>query len=304
MRFSSNINAKLYILLESLLLHSLRFIRSQRSISKQIPKSHQLINSSEKFKDLGDISIVITTFEDRFFEFTIPLITNLRTEIKIPIFVIVNGNYYKKVDNYQLQEFIKALGDFTDIYPTAYSNFHGCAELWNTGIVNSDCENILIFNDDIHIYPRLFKQQIKSIKESISEHGLVTINRSFSHFGVSLKCIEEVGFFDEHFLGIGEEDRDYFFRYEIRYSKKPKNFYSEAFYHFGDEASEQEVLKTPGGKYSLFNTNIKEEFYNYDANGKINGRYEVPVKRVKNFIDPRPLWRFRRFNYKRLKIGD
>ena len=43
----------------------------------------------------SDLSIIISTFEMRFFEFTIPLISMLRKETSLPIFVMINGNYEK-----------------------------------------------------------------------------------------------------------------------------------------------------------------------------------------------------------------
>jgi hypothetical protein len=293
--------ARIYIFFENLLLYSLKFLRSKRSVFRKLDKNTKYYATfSESSKEIDDLSIIITTFEARFFEYTIPLITALRTEINLPIFVIINGSYTKKKDNYKLQKFINELGKFSNIYPTAFSNFHGCAELWNTGIVSADAEHFLILNDDIHIYPKLIKNKLAFIRELIIQNGLVTFNRSFSHFGISSKCIEEVGFFDEHFLGIGEEDRDYFYRYESRYLRKPHNFSTDIFYNFGDESRDNEIKKNPIGKYSLFNTTIQQELYSREPEGTIQGRYEFPVKRLNEYLDPRPLWKFRRTNYKRL----
>jgi len=296
------VKARIYTFIEGLLLSSLKFLRSKRSIVRKLEentKFHEtFLESSNK---IDDLSIIITTFEARFFEYTIPLITALRTEINLPIFVIINGNYTKEKNNYMLQKFINELGKFSNIYPTAFSNFHGCAELWNTGIITADSEYFLILNDDIHVYPKLIKNKLVLIKELIIQNELVTINRSFSHFGISRKCIEEVGFFDEHFIGIGEEDRDYFYRYESRYLRKPYNFSTDIFYNFGDESRDNEVQSNLEGKYSRFNTIIQQKFYSNEPEGTIQGRYEFPVKRLNKFLDPRPLWKFRRINYRRLR---
>ena len=72
-----------------------------------------ITTTPENHNEIDDLSIIITTFEARFFEFTIPLIAALRTEINLPIFVIINGNYMKEKDNYLLQEFIKELGKYS-----------------------------------------------------------------------------------------------------------------------------------------------------------------------------------------------
>ena len=301
MRKFTPIKARVYIFFENLLLYSLKLLRSKRSIVRQLDKNTKNGTTfSDISREIDDLSIIITTFEARFFEYTIPLITAIRSEVNLPIFVIINGSYSKNKNNYMLQEFLKELGKFTNIYPTAFSNFHGCAEMWNTGIVNADSDYFIILNDDIYVYPKLIKSKLAFIRELVSQNGLVTFNRSFSHFGISSKCIDEVGFFDEHFLGIGEEDRDYFHRYESRYLRKPHNLSTDIFYNFGDESRDNEIEKNSIGKYSLFNTIIQQKFYSTESEGTIQGRYEFPVKRLNEFLNPRPLWKFRRSNYRRL----
>ena len=293
--------AKIYTCIQHLLLYLLRLFRSKRRIH-YVNKTdqHGKISYSQDFSEQDNYSIIITTFEVRFFDYTIPLIISLRTEIAAPIFVVINGNYNRSKNNVALQEFIIELGKFRDIYPITFSNFHGCSELWNTGIVHADSDYFLILNDDIHVYPKLLKNSIESIKQLIEQHKLVTINRSFSHFGISSKCIEEVGFFDEHFLGIGEEDRDYFYRYESNYSKKPFNLSSDAFYNLSDQSRDNSIKKISEGKYSHFNSVIQQEFNSIEPDGHIQGRYDFPVKRIKAFNNPRPLWGFRKLNYKKL----
>ena len=297
----TKIKAKIYLGIQTFLLYLLQSLRKKRSVHYTIEKDlKRFANESVEFQETDDVSIIITTFEARFFEYTIPLITAIRSELNTPIFVIINGNFTKTVSNFKLQKFVHELGKFTDIYPTAFSKFHGCSELWNTGIVNADSDYFLIFNDDIHVYPKNLKAILPKLRQLISQNGLVTINRSFSHFGLSQNCIEEVGFFDEHFLGIGEEDRDYFYRYELKYRNKPYNLSTDAFYNFGDESGDNSVQKIPNGKYSLFNTTIQQEIYASDPESPIQGRYDFPVKRIKPFVNPRPLWSFRRDNYRRL----
>jgi len=297
----TKIKAKIYSNIQMFLLYLLKSLRKKRSIHNTIEMDlERFANASAEFHEIEGISIIITTFEARFFEYTIPLITAIRSELDTPIFVIINGNFKKTVNNFKLQKFITELGKFTDIYPTAFSKFHGCSELWNTGIVNADSDYFLIFNDDIHVYPKNLKAIFPILRQLMSQNGLVTINRSFSHFGLSQNCIEEVGFFDEHFLGMGEEDRDYFYRYESKYRNKPYNLSTDAFYNFGDESRDNSVKKIPNGKYSSFNTTIQQEFYSSDPESPIQGRYDFPVKRIKSFVDPRPLWKFRKLNYRKL----
>jgi hypothetical protein len=300
-RAITKFRAKIYAYIQYFLLYLLRLLRSKRRIHNVTEaNNHGEVSASQASFKQDNISIIITTFEARFFHYTIPLIISLRTAITTPIFVVINGNYNGSNNNTALQEFIMELGKFRDIYPIAFSNFHGCSELWNTGIVHADSEYFLILNDDIHVYPKLLKNSVEFIKQLIEQHKLVTINRSFSHFGISSKCIEEVGFFDEHFLGIGEEDRDYFYRYESNYSKEPFNLLSDAFYNLSDQSRDNSIKKISDGKYSYFNSTIQQELYSIEPEGHIQGRYDFPVKRIKAFKNPRPLWEFRKINYKKL----
>lgn len=300
MNIATKIRSRIYTALLDLLLLTIKWLRMKRSISMIDIDEKSKATYHDNLEKQLDLSIVITTFEARFFDYTLPLISKIRSVTNTPIFVIINGNFKNDITEKKLQFFIKELGSFSNIYPTTLLNFHGCAELWNIGITNSDTEYFLVLNDDIHIFQDIFKNFLTKIGNALDNHQLITINRSFSHFGISRKCISDVGFFDEHYLGIGEEDRDYFYRFEATYGRKPFNISTEAFYNFGDQSRDENVKPASGGKYSAFNSKIKEDFYVPDPNGLITGRYESPMKRVKVFINPRPIWTFRKMNYNKL----
>jgi hypothetical protein len=305
MNLLTRMRACVYSVIINFLFKSVKFMRSRRKISKQIRKTSAISHLVPLTQsNRSDFSIIIVTFEARFFEFTLPLITTLRSVTDIPIFVIVNGNFKKGFSNYNLQIFLEKLLVFSNIYPTVFSNFRGCAELWNTGIVNADSEYNLILNDDIHVFPKQFNAFISTLCELLQNHHLVRINRSFSHFGITRQCIQDVGFFDEHFLGMGEEDRDYIFRYETCFKKKHLNLTTEVFLNISDESRDEAVTRVQSDdytrKYSMFNSKIFQEFYEPDSNSTITGVYDVPMRRKTDFIDPRPLWKFRISNRDKL----
>jgi hypothetical protein len=303
MNFLTRIRNSVYTFTINALLSSVKFLRSKRRISKQIEKISMINNLSTQSPQL-DFSIIIVTFEARFFEFTIPLITTLRSVSNAPIFVMVNGNFEKKFNNHKLQEFLEKLVVFPDIYPSVFSNFRGCAELWNTGIINADSEYNLILNDDIHVFPEHLNYILNTLCESLQNNHLVTINRSFSHFGITRKCIQEVGFFDEHFLGIGEEDRDYVFRFESRFKKSHFNLPTEVFLNISDKSRDNAITGINASnftsKYSMFNFKMFQELYEADPTSSVKGVYDLPMNRKNEFVDPRPVWKFRGSNYGRL----
>jgi len=278
-----------------------RLLRSKRRISEQIEKISVTKNLYPPQSLKLDFSIIIVTFEARFFEFTIPLISTLRSVCNAPIFVMINGNFEKNFSNYKLQEFLEKLVVFPNIYPSVFSNFRGCAELWNTGIVNADSEYNLILNDDIHVFPEHLNYIVSTLCESLQKNHLVTINRSFSHFGITRQCVQEIGFFDEHFLGIGEEDRDYIFRYEAKFKKSHFNLSTEVFLNISDKSRDNAITSIDSSnytsKYSMFNLKMFQELYKPDSSSTIKGAYDLPMTRKNEFVDPRPVWKFRRNNY-------
>ena len=300
MTLATKVRSKIYSALIDSLLFTIKWLRTKRSIHMidiETSKKQTFHNSLEIVPNL---SIVITTFEVRFFDYTLPLISKIRSVTSNPVIVVINGSFKGGINENKLRLFISELGKFSGIYPTTLLNFHGCAELWNIGITNSDTEYFLILNDDIHIFPEIFKDFLAYVSSALDKHQLVTINRSFSHFCISRKCISDVGFFDEHFLGIGDEDRDYFFRFETTYGRKPFNIRTDAFFNFSDPSRDENVKPSSAGKYSAFNAKIKEDFYVSDPKGLVAGRYDSPMKRIKTFIDPRPIWKFRTENYRKL----
>lgn len=294
--------SQIYDILIKLLLNLIKFVRGKRRISQNaIEKSWRKNSNVFVGSSKRDFSIVIVTFEARFFEFALPLISTIRSVSSDPIFVMINGSFTKKPNLPNLKNFLNQIVKFDNIFPTVFFSFRGCAELWNTGIINSDSQYNLILNDDIHIFPLHFNSLVEELCTRLDEHHLVTINRSFGHFGITRKCIDVVGFFDEHFLGISEEDRDYVFRYESKFRKLPPSLASETFLNISDD-SRDEMIKNIGGndftkKYSFFNHEMYKDLYEVDENSKLKGVYELPMTRKKEFIDPRPLWKFRQNHY-------
>jgi hypothetical protein len=302
MNIGTKLRSNIYNVLIKYLLNLLKFVRGKRRIANNVIEKSWPVDLDKILKySKKDFSIIIVTFEARFFEFALPLITTIRSVSSDPIFVVINGSFTKKLNVTNLQKFLYEIVKFENIYPTVFSNFRGCAELWNTGIINSDSKYNLILNDDIHIFPHHFNSLVVELCSLLDEHHLVTINRSFGHFGISKKCIEAVGFFDEHFLGISEEDRDYVYRYESKFRKLPPSLASETFLNISDD-SRDEMIRSMGGnkftkKYSFFNHEVYKDLYEVDQNSELRGVYDLPMKRRSEFINPRPLWKFRKDNY-------
>jgi hypothetical protein len=80
------------------------------------------------------------------------------------------------------------------------------SKLWNLLILNSSCEKILILNDDLMI-STAFRKNLSC--SGVLDEEVALINRSWSHFIISKKIIRKIGWFDQRFPGVGNEDEDY-----------------------------------------------------------------------------------------------
>ena len=80
------------------------------------------------------------------------------------------------------------------------------AKLWNQLVLRTPTEKAIILNDDLTLSP-LFRRELES--SSLLDNDIGLINSSWSHFLISRSIIENIGWFDERFPGVGNEDEDY-----------------------------------------------------------------------------------------------
>lgn len=226
-----------------------------------------LRNSSVKYKTsntrhtldlkfgLSDLSISIATFEDRFFAHALPLIEQIRRECDVPIVLVINGNLDRAINPILLSNFISAAVKFGNVFPVTFHTFHGCAKLWNTGILHGDREITLVLNDDIGIIPGELFSHLVQIVNLTEQSGLIKINESWSHFAISKQLINKLGWFDERFLGIGEEDGDYQLRFHEFFGSHVRSERVMSFVNLVDPSRDSSVARGVG-KYSLFNRSL------------------------------------------------
>lgn len=200
----------------------------------------------------ADFGIVIVTFELRQSERAIPLLKQIRLSgISAPIALVVNGNFNGGYDSDLRQKLFQELADIPNVYLTMTRKFHGLSHNWNLGIRLLGCKSTLVLNDDIWIDLGSFKAEVSRIRALGMDSPLTTINRSFSHFLIDDSALNSVGWFDERFVGIGEEDGDYYLRYCDYYNKPPLDVHTNAVVHFNDANSGSEIKGVT--KYSLAN---------------------------------------------------
>lgn len=247
---------------------------------------------------LDKISIGITTFEHRFNEYFVPLLLKIREYDKdTEIIVAVNGEHNRDFGEDYRKRILEFLSSQRNVYPVFFPRFRGLSKLWNTIIINATYNHILILNDDIMITKR---NTIENVQKNIQRNGgkSFVINKSWSHFVVSREEIDELGYFDERLLGIGEEDGDLTWRYIQRYGRPISNFSIRGLENYADETVHSykpiNIKCHSGTKYSLFNREFMfEQKYKSDPKG-IKGIFEHPVNINDEGPDQYPNERFYR----------
>lgn len=239
-----------------------------------------------------DCGIVITTFEKRFFSSALPLIQQLRDSgIDYPILVVINGNLDGNHNLDLRQKFISELAKFTNLGVATNFQFSGISRHWNLGIQLLGTESVACFSDDL-IVSRHFKSELESVFESVKVAGLITIE-GFAAFVITRNLIDEIGWFDERFLGFGEEDGDYVWRYIKRFKKDPPRFKSFSLIHQNLQSRGDEVAGV--SKYSLFNLAWRKTKYVENSEG-IFGCFTRPQIQKVSDMDYYPMETFRRKN--------
>ena len=198
-------------------------------------------------------SIVISTFEKRYFQFTLPLLKAIRSTTSIPVTIVINGNFDTPRDSETYREFVIASQAHANVSLVTFNSFRGWSSLLNAGILHADSETSIVLNDDIFLNPIGFATELEAVIRLVNLENLVLLNNSWSHFAINRKCLESVGFFDENFLGIGQEDGDYAFRFKTIFGKEVPYIKVTSMLNFVDTTRDNAIAVT-NGKYSLFNS--------------------------------------------------
>jgi predicted glycosyltransferase involved in capsule biosynthesis len=148
--------------------------------------------------------------------------------------------------------------------------------MWNTALIASDSDNLLILNDDIEILNSdIFDKTLNHIL-SDDYHGLTKMNSSFSHFIVNKLLMESVGYFDESLLGFGEEDGDITYRL-LKVNINVGNINVNGLVNIVSDIRHDHVVAGIG-KYSNFNRDfIYNHKYKADYSSKLKGMFDTPM---------------------------
>lgn len=241
-------------------------------VNKLKTKDRVLTRPSQQLA-LPRITIGITTFESRFEKYFMPLLSTIRGyDHETEIIVAVNGEHDHEFNEGYRADILRYLSSQKKVFPVMFPLFRGVSKLWNTIIIHATHDFILVLNDDIMITDKNFIGNIQELILKNNEKSF-TINESWSHFLISREEIDHLGYFDERFLGIGEEDGDISWRYFQEYRRPISDFRVRSFKNFAEETvhtyKPTNITCHSGTKYSQFNRDFVHLKYR-------EGRYGLP----------------------------
>jgi len=241
----------------------------------------------------NNLTIGITTFSKRK-DLLINLINKIREITNHKILVCINGEQNAQFDVNYAQDILLFFSKHINVYPIFFNEVRGLSKLWNTIAIHSSDENVLILNDDLDLHNNKIFENIEAHIKSNDFNGFTKINNSFSHFIISKKTLDGLGYFDERLLGFGEEDGDIVYRCE-KNNIKINNIHIPGFINLVSEIRHDHIK--PGiGKYSKFN---RDFIYGekYEANTKgIRGMFDSQMIEKLNNINQYPYEEFFREN--------
>ena len=200
------------------------------------------------------ITIGIVTFSKRF-ELFKSLVTDIRKRTDTPILVCVNGNLDGTVEPEYLSNVLQFCASHPNVFPQVFPTFQGLAKLWNTLVINAPTEHVWLLNDDVEYKCDDAIQRIeKHIEETNS--GLFYAPWGWSHFVISKTLLDNLNYFDERLIGIGEEDGDFLWRFERHYGYQPTGIEVPGVGNKYDFRTAHDNLDTVYGNKTRFNTNF------------------------------------------------
>ena len=99
---------------------------------------------------MENFTIAITTFAKRY-DYIVNLIPQIRNYTDNKIILIINGEKDGEFDETYRKNVLELCAKYNNVYPTMFVETRGLCKMWNTGLILSDKDDILILNDDIEI---------------------------------------------------------------------------------------------------------------------------------------------------------
>jgi len=255
-----------------------------------------------------NLTIGITTFRRRF-DLVADYVRQLRLHCpEVPILITVNADFGEEFDETFRTAILELCASHSRVFPFVFPTFTSLAKMWNTLLVNSPTDHILITNDDIECTARTFLDDSLSFlsrRRGILDptRDLFTINGSWSHFVIGKALGDALGYFDERLLAFGEEDGDFAWRFEERFGQRPSDLSSSGVQNTQEGyrvVSHHLAVEDRGPVFRpVFNRRFIEMKYGPTESGPV-GLFGQPRARLLPDDKLYPYQRFKDINFARL----
>lgn len=249
-----------------------------------------------------DITICIVTFKKR-----LDLFKNLILKIKhfypeINVLVAINGEYQETFCNNYRCQILDFIANQKNVYPLVIPEFRSLAKLWNTLLIFSKTEYNLVLNDDINFNCNncieLIQEYIKQTKQE-----LFLLNNSWSHFIITKKILDDLSYFDERLLTLGEEDGDMVWRYIKKYNSYIPSIFIKDINNIADYESKPTNMDCYVDNKPIFNWFFMQKKYKQDPSG-ISGMFGEKFIKILEDEKQYPYEKFYLQNKSFLKNGE
>lgn len=234
--------------------------------------------------NIENFGIFITTFSKRF-SYIENLINSIRKQTDIEIFININGDYKKNIDEEYRDKILKLCLNYDKVYPRFYNVFRSYGYMCNDFVCNGGKLYNIITNDDVTIKNNFFDEFFNFLNNCDLSNTLVRVNDSSSTFFISRELVVKNKFFDERFLGLGCEDSDFYHRllkWNVNFLLK--HFKTENYINHAGETWNTLIDQSAStvSKYHNFNYKINFDLYNEPK---------------EKYVHPRPIEEFFFNNY-------
>lgn len=239
------------------------------------------------------LTIGISTFVKRFDMFR-QLVTDIRANTDAPIMVMVNGEQSGELDETYRRDLLTFCASHPNVYPHLFPTFQSLSKLWNTMVINAPTDHVWILNDDVHFTPE--RNPVPDIEAHIRKgHDLFYAPWGWSHFVIGRAILDALGYFDERLLGVGEEDGDMLWRYEVMFGKSIEGIEVPGVGNLYDFKQASEGVDTAYGNKTRFNTMFMfgRKYSQAEITGH-RGIFGVPMVQVMDNAPQYPYERFKR----------
>ena len=216
---------------------------------------------------MNKFSIGIVTFDKRFNLYYRPLLTQIKKHWPdVEIICPVNGVHNSVFPQGYRRDFLNFISDYDFVYPAFFPKFRSLASLWNHCLIASSNDSVLVLNDDVQFTDEFFDPFLQ-----LDDPRTFTLNKSWSHFVANRREINEVGWFDERFLGVGNEDGDMNWRYNKFFDRAVTNHQVPGVLNFSSQTTGDLDNQRKTSKYSMFNHHFFREKYEINPSGFSDG---------------------------------